>query len=476
VRSIRPWTSSRPPRTAHGAVVRRRSARAAAVATVVAAALAAVTAVLAVGPASAQPTANAITPLSTQRGPDPTIQSIEATRGTFATAQMSVAPGNGFNGGVIYYPTDTSQGTWGALAIVPGYTAKCANEEAWMGPWLSSFGFVVICIETNSTNDYDVARGQELLAALGWLTTASPVKNEIDPNRLSVLGHSMGGGGMVWATEHRPSLRAGVGLAPYSPSENWSTDTVPTLVIGGQNDTVVTPSLLSGEYATLPASTQSDFAQIAGADHVYYTHPNNVEMKLIIPWLKIFVDSDTRYEQFLCPSLPDPSSISIYQPMCPYVPPGGSSGSPSPTPSATSASPSPSATPSTSPSSSPSASPSISPSASASSTPPPTGCHVTDALNTWNNGAVDQLTVTNTGSTAINGWNLAFTLPSGQTIVSAWNATITPNSGAVTATNLAYNAAIPAGGTTNLGFQVSHTGNGAAPTSFTLNGATCTVG
>ncbi|MGH3415344.1 MAG: ricin-type beta-trefoil lectin domain protein [Actinocrinis sp.] len=303
----------------------------------VAAVAAMVAALLAVQPASAQSARPAASsPQSTQRGPDPTIQSIEASTGPFATAQMSVAPGNGFNGGVIYYPTDTSQGTWGALAIVPGYTALCRNEEAWMGPWLSSFGLVVICVETNSTNDYDVARGQELLAALNWLTTASPVKSEIDPGRLAVLGHSMGGGGMVYATEHQPSLRAAIGLAPYSPSENWSTDTVPTLVIGGQNDTVVTPSLLSSEYSTLPGSTQSDFAQIAGADHVYYTHPNNVEMKLIIPWLKVFVDSDTRYEQFLCPSMPDPSTISQYQSKCPYTPIGG--GTPTPTPSTTASS------------------------------------------------------------------------------------------------------------------------------------------
>src|SRR5690242_5033298 len=107
-----------------------------------------IAAVLAIAPMQARFTAGAVTPTSTQRGPDPTIQSIEATRGTFATAQMNVAAGNGFGGGVVYYPTDTSQGTWGALAIVPGYTAKCANEEAWMGPWLSSFGFVIICIET----------------------------------------------------------------------------------------------------------------------------------------------------------------------------------------------------------------------------------------------------------------------------------------------------------------------------------------
>jgi dienelactone hydrolase len=256
---------------------------------------------------------------------------IESSHGPFATASVSVAPGNGFNGGMIYYPTDTSLGTWGALAIVPGYTALFANEEAWMGPWLASFGFVVIGVETNSRTDFDTARGTQLLAALDYLTTKSPVRDRVDPNRLSVLGHSMGGGGVVYATEHRPSLKAAVALAPFSPSQNLSTDTVPTMVIGGQNDTVVTPSYVDSLYATMPASTPSDFAQIAGADHVYYTHPNNVEMKLLIPWLKIFVDDDTRYTQFLCPTLPDPSTISAYRPKCPYVPggpppPSGSTG------------------------------------------------------------------------------------------------------------------------------------------------------
>ena len=293
----------------------------------VAAVLAIIAAVFAAGPANAGAVATGKAGQQVtagnpyQRGPNPTLAMIEATRGPFATAQRSVAPGNGFNGGVVYYPTDTSLGTWGALAIVPGYTAKCAKEEAWMGPWLSSFGFVVICIETNSSTDFDVARGKELLAALDWLTTASPVKSRIDPKRLAVLGHSMGGGGVVYATEHRPSLHAGIALAPFSPSQSMSTDHVPTLVLGGQKDPTVTPSYLSGLYKTLPTATQSAFAQIAGADHLYYTHPNNVQMKLIIPWLKIFVDSDTRYEQFLCPKLPDPYKISIYQAKCPYTPP-----------------------------------------------------------------------------------------------------------------------------------------------------------
>jgi endoglucanase len=45
----------------------------------------------------------------------------------------------------------------------------------------------------------------------------------------------------------------------------------------------------------------------------------------------------------------------------------------------------------------------------------------------------------------------------------------------VSARNASYNGAIPAGGSTGIGFQANHTGNAGAPTGFTLNGAACTV-
>lgn len=78
-----------------------------------------------------------------------------------------------------------------------------------------------------------------------------------------------------------------------------------------------------------------------------------------------------------------------------------------------------------------------------------------------------------TASTTLSASSLGFTLGSGQTITSGWNATYSPTSGQVTATNVNYNAAIPSGGTTSIGFQASHTGNTAAPSGFTLNGNAC---
>jgi dienelactone hydrolase len=255
-----------------------------------------------------------------QRGPDPTVASVSATYGPFATAEVNVPAGNGFNGGTIYYPTDTTLGTWGAVAIVPGYTARFAVEEAWMGPRLASFGFVVIGIETNSTNDWDTARGTQLLAALDYLTQRSPVRDRVDPSRLSVMGHSMGGGGALYAATQRPSLKAAVGLAPFFPSGNLATNRVPTLIQAGMNDTTVTPSYLDGLYPTLPSTTPGAYVQLNGADHLFWTRPNDSELRTLIPWLKIFVDNDTRYTQFVCPTLKDTTAVARYTATCSLVP------------------------------------------------------------------------------------------------------------------------------------------------------------
>jgi len=254
-----------------------------------------------------------------QRGPDPTVASVAATYGTFATAQMTVPPGNGFNGGYVYYPTDTSQGTWGAVAIVPGYSALFRNEEAWMGPRLASFGFVVIGIETNSRSDGADARGTELLAALDYLTQKSPVRDRVDPNRLTVVGHSAGGAGALLAAMRRPSLKSVVGLAPGSPTglDSLANDKIPTMFIAGQRDPVVTPSYLDKLYATMPAALKKAYVQIAGVDHLFATRPNTPETRTLIPWLKIFLDNDTRYSQFLCPTLLDKTNISMYRSVCP---------------------------------------------------------------------------------------------------------------------------------------------------------------
>ncbi|WP_406070272.1 cellulose binding domain-containing protein [Micromonospora sp. NBC_01638] len=109
-------------------------------------------------------------------------------------------------------------------------------------------------------------------------------------------------------------------------------------------------------------------------------------------------------------------------------------------------------------------------------TPPASGgCRVAYTVNAWNSGFTASISVTNTSSTPVNGWALAFTLPGGQAITSGWNATYAPSSGAVTARNVSYNATIAPNTSVDIGFQATHTGSTARPSSFTLNGTACAV-
>ncbi|MEU4617116.1 extracellular catalytic domain type 1 short-chain-length polyhydroxyalkanoate depolymerase [Streptomyces umbrinus] len=107
--------------------------------------------------------------------------------------------------------------------------------------------------------------------------------------------------------------------------------------------------------------------------------------------------------------------------------------------------------------------------------PQPGACKVTVTTNAWSTGLTGSVTITNTGTARIDGWKLAFTLPSGQTITNGWGATYAPASGAVTATNATYNGTIAPNASVGIGYQANHGGNSGAPTVFTLNGTACTV-
>jgi hypothetical protein len=125
-----------------------------------------------------------------------------------------------------------------------------------------------------------------------------------------------------------------------------------------------------------------------------------------------------------------------------------SSAGPSPTPT-----PTPTATPTPTPTATATPSPTPSPT---SSTGPAT-CALTSSLVTsWDGGYQLQLTVTDSGSTALTGWTASFMFAdSEETISSSWNATVTQTGTQVTAVNASYNGSITAGNSTTFGMTVN---------------------
>jgi alpha-beta hydrolase superfamily lysophospholipase len=255
-----------------------------------------------------------------ERGPAPTVTSIEAERGPFAFAQTTVARSSvsAFGGGTIYYPTSTAEGTFGAVAIAPGYT-NTQSRIAWYGPRLASQGFVVFTIDTRSTWDWPDSRGTQLLAALDYLVNTSAVRTRIDASRLGVMGYSMGGGGSLSAARTRPSLQAAIPLSGWHSTKNWSTVSVPTLIIGGESDSTAPVSSHSEPfYTSLPSTLDKAYLELNNAGHSAPTTPNVTVAKYAISWLKRFIDNDTRYEQFLCPAPGPSAAIEEYRDTCPH--------------------------------------------------------------------------------------------------------------------------------------------------------------
>ena len=254
-----------------------------------------------------------------ERGPAPTTATIEAARGSFAIATTTVARSSvsTFGGGTIYYPTSIDAGTFGAIAISPGFTAS-QSSIAWLGPRLASQGFVVITIDTRSILDYPESRGTQLLGALDYLTNTSSVATRIDRTRLGVMGHSMGGGGSLEAADDRPALQAAIPLTGWDTRKSFSTVRVPTLVVGAQNDTTAPVASHSIPfYTSLPTSPDKAYLELAGASHSAPTSSNTTIAKYSISWLKRFIDNDTRYDQFLCPGPTSVSPVSDYRNTCP---------------------------------------------------------------------------------------------------------------------------------------------------------------
>ncbi|POX54523.1 alpha/beta hydrolase [Streptomyces sp. Ru71] len=256
-----------------------------------------------------------------ERGPAPTEASVEAPRGPYAVSETTVSPlaVTGFGGGTVYYPTSTADGTFGAIAVSPGYTGT-QSSIAWLGPRLASQGFVVFTIDTLTTLDQPDSRGRQLLAALDYLTQKSSVRGRIDSTRLGVMGHSMGGGGSLEAAKSRPSLQAAIPLTPWNLDKTWPEVATPTLIFGADGDTIA-PVATHAEpfYTSLPASLDRAYLELNGATHFTPNTSNTTIAKYSIAWLKRFIDDDTRYEQFLCP-LPRPGlTIEEYRGNCPHT-------------------------------------------------------------------------------------------------------------------------------------------------------------
>lgn len=245
------------------------------------------------------------------RGPNPTAFALEQDNGPYNVNTINVSSFvSGFGGGTIFYPTNAG-GDMGLIAVVPGFVSE-ESSIIWWGQRLASWGFVVITIDTNSGFDQPDSRATQLGAALDYVIDRSesgsdPLFGLVDPNRLGAVGWSMGGGGSLELSTRRGEVRAIIPQAPYYAGFNdFENVDAATFFIACELDAVAPVATnVSPFWFDVPNSTPKLYVEINNGDHFCANTGNSDEDllgKIGVSWMKRFIDKDTRFEPFLCPT------------------------------------------------------------------------------------------------------------------------------------------------------------------------------
>ena len=107
-------------------------------------------------------------------------------------------------------------------------------------------------------------------------------------------------------------------MAPWDQTKNFSSDTVPTLIIAAQNDTIAPVNQFAIPFYNSIATTVSKmYVELAGASHTTTNSANVTQAQFEVAFIKRFLDNDTRYTQFLC-GITVPSTVSTFMSTCPF--------------------------------------------------------------------------------------------------------------------------------------------------------------
>lgn len=228
-----------------------------------------------------------------------------------------------FAAATIYYPVGTDEPV-GGVAIAPGFTEE-QRHISWWGPRLASHGYAVLVLDTNERRERPDARAAALIAGVTLLRAeghreGSPLFGGIDPARMAVMGHSMGGGGaLLAANEHSDQIRAAIPFTPWEPDSDLAGITAPTLVLAGSDDTVAEVDEHAWRhFGLIPESTPKVYLEVAGGDHYIADTTRGTDLatmgRYALAWLRLYVDRDERYRDLIYGQLPaaDAAKFSRY--------------------------------------------------------------------------------------------------------------------------------------------------------------------
>lgn len=197
---------------------------------------------------------------------------------------------------IIYYPArwngwraakDSSDGPYPGIVVGNGFMGSDWNIT-WIPKRLASHGYVAMVftppiIVSPDTGQWacGFSEGIDELRSQNsrWF---SPVRRMVNTSKFGIIGFSMGGAGVTQAAAYDPEVDVAVGLAPanmdipladafFDPVRDAAANLhVPTMFQVGSNDGIVQPQWVQDLYDYIPATTTSEYVEIAGGNHVGY--------------------------------------------------------------------------------------------------------------------------------------------------------------------------------------------------------------
>ena len=111
----------------------------------------------------------------------------------------------------------------------------------------------------------------------------------------------MGGGGTLITANATPRLKAALPMCPWNPGGTFSRNQVPTLIFASAGDPLA-GGQSQGFYRSIPESTPKMLFEWGAADHFMANAPTGAAGQVGrygLSWLKVFLEGDDRYRQFL---------------------------------------------------------------------------------------------------------------------------------------------------------------------------------
>jgi dienelactone hydrolase len=213
-----------------------------------------------------------------------------------------------FAAATIYYPVGTPEPV-GGIAIAPGFTEE-QRHISWWGPRLASHGYAVLVLDTNDRRERPDARADALITGVTLLRAegrrqGSPLFGRIDPAKMAVMGHSMGGGGaLLAANEHSDQIRAAIPFTPWEPDSDLAGIMAPTLVLAGEaNGIAEVDEHAWRHFRLIPESTPKVYLEVANGDHYIADTTRGMDLatmgRYAIAWFRLYVDGDERYRDMI---------------------------------------------------------------------------------------------------------------------------------------------------------------------------------